>query len=203
VTGSPDSIGERAATRSDSELHQEAKRIEQLLEDVKAIAGGPAWQRVEELVQRLVRLYGAGLERLMDHLARSGRLDEALAARLASDELLASLLLLHGLHPWSTAERVRRALELAWPELRAQVGELAVVAVEGDLVRLRLERQPLGPGAADLPVERIVHRALADSAPEIVRVEIEGLPRRAGVKDGGLVQIDLRRARGTPEEAPP
>ena len=106
----------------ESDLRREGVRIEGLLDDLQALAAGPVWQRVEELVQRLVRLYGVGLGRLIDCVANGGTLDEAVAARVAQDELLASLLLLHGLHPWPTEVRVRRALETLRSELGPEVG---------------------------------------------------------------------------------
>jgi hypothetical protein len=174
--------------------HREADRIELLLEEIEALAAGPVWQRVEELAQRLVQLYGAGLERLLGHLGGANGLAPELADRLANDELVASLLLLHGLHPWPVVERVRQALERARPQL-ATVGSVSLVGVEGDVVRLRVE----GPPVPGLSVERLLHRALADAVPELARVEVEGLP--APAQGPSLVQIDLRRTR-RPEESP-
>ena len=71
--------------------------------------GGPvARERAEELVRLVTDLYGAGLERLLEVLADAGRLDEALLDALAADELVASLLLVHGLHPYDVGTRVAR-----------------------------------------------------------------------------------------------
>lgn len=82
----------------DSDLRRESERIAQLIEDLGALAGAPVRQRAEELVQRLIHLYGEGLRRLMDiFVARP--LDEATRARLRADALLSSLLVLHDLHP--------------------------------------------------------------------------------------------------------
>jgi hypothetical protein len=173
----------------------ESARIEQLLEDLEAIAPGPVWQRVSELVQRLVQLYGAGLERCLGHLRAAGALDQALADRLAGDDLLASLLLLHGLHPWPLERRVHEALERARPRLGPQLGAFELVAVEGEVARVRLERRP----AAELAADRLLHRALADAAPEIARVELEGfVVAAAPARREALVQIGLPRDR-TPE----
>jgi hypothetical protein len=169
-----------------------AARIEQLLEDLRSLAAGPVWQRVEELVQRLLSLYGSGLERCLGHLAQLGRLDDALAERLASDDLLSPLLLLHGLHPWPVERRAREALERVRPQLSAHLGDFVFLGVEGDVARLRLTGTPV----ADLSAERLVHRALVDVAPEISRVELEGLrapPPRP--RPEALVQIGLPRAR--------
>jgi hypothetical protein len=193
--------GEKApdGAPDEGELRREADRIEQLLDDVRTMAGAPAYQRVEELVQRLVRLYGAGLSRLVQHLDQLGRLDQALATRLAEDPLLSSLLLLHGLHPHPVEQRVRHALELAAEELASYVGPVALVRVEGDVVHLRIDgSSPVGVSPA-LSAERLLARVLQDAAPEINHVELEGARRPTA----GLVQIDLSRGRQAQAEKAP
>jgi hypothetical protein len=97
--------GERAVTADDSEtraedseLQRESERIAQLIEDLGALAGAPVRQRAEELVRRLIHLYGEGLRRLMGIFA-AGPLEPTARARLRDDALLSSLLVLHDLHP--------------------------------------------------------------------------------------------------------
>lgn len=86
------------AEAEDSELRRESERIAQLIEDLGALAGAPVRQRAEELVRRLIHLYGEGLRRLMGIFA-AGPLDEPTRARLRADALASSLLVLHDLHP--------------------------------------------------------------------------------------------------------
>jgi hypothetical protein len=189
-----------------AELRQEAARIEALLEDVRELAARPVWQRVEELVQRLTGLYGGGLARMLAILDEAGVADAALAERMASDELLASLLLLHGLHPLPLEERVRRALEAARPEIESHVGPVELVAVEGDVVQLRVAAQSSVGVAPLLSVERLLERALRDAAPELGRVTVAGLPPPPGRSEGrgdGLVQIDLGRSRASGAKVAP
>src|SRR5262252_10282561 len=82
-------------------LRQESERITQLLDDLGEIGGAPVLRRAEELVARLVHLYGTGLGRLLRILGGldGDRLDDATKARLHADPLVSSLLVLHGLHP--------------------------------------------------------------------------------------------------------
>lgn len=176
----------------DSQNQLEAGRIDRLLDDLRSMAAGPVWQRIEELVQRLVHLYGSGLGRFEAHLRQAGVLDEALAARLAGDDLLASLLLLHDLHPWPVDRRVAQALERARPQLRPHVGEVALVGVDGAVARVRLEG---GASVTDGSAQRLIHRAIADIAPEIARVEVEGaVPAEPREHREALVQIGLPRS---------
>src|ERR1700732_4090070 len=77
-------------------------RIQTLL-DSCAASGTAAYERAQQLVREVVGLYGAGLERIM----RAG--DAGLAERLATDDLVASLLLVHRLHPDDAQRRGGRA----------------------------------------------------------------------------------------------
>ena len=86
------------AHAEDTELRRESERIAQLIEDLGALAGAPVRQRAEELVRRLIHLYGEGLRRLMGIFAVEP-LDPETHARLRADALVSSLLVLHDLHP--------------------------------------------------------------------------------------------------------
>jgi hypothetical protein len=94
--------GADAGPDTEDALRREGERIAELLDDVGNLAAAPVRTRVEELVQRLVHLYGAGLRRLLD-LAGAARDDPAFRAALAADALLSSLLVLHDLHPDAAA----------------------------------------------------------------------------------------------------
>jgi len=95
------------AMEGDENLRREGERIAQLIEDLGEMAGAPVGQRVEELVRRLMHLYGTGLASLLRILgsALPQGLDDATRARLRGDELLSSLLVLHGIHPDGDAAR--------------------------------------------------------------------------------------------------
>ena len=83
-------------------------------------------ERAQQLVREVVGLYGAGLERIM-------RLGEpGLAERLATDDLVASLLLVHGLHPHDVHRRVSDALDRVRPYLGSHGGDVDLLEVTGD-----------------------------------------------------------------------
>ncbi len=46
---------------------QAGVRVERLLGELQAMVSPLAWQRVQQLVQTLVDLYGAGLSRMLAH----------------------------------------------------------------------------------------------------------------------------------------
>lgn len=180
-----------APAPSEEELLRASERVALLLEELRGVAGPQAWQRVEELVQRLLELYGAGLERVLEHAAACARDDGALGARLREDELVSSLLVLHGLHPSPTEERVARALD----ELRARLGglELGLAGIDADgTVRIRARPDAAACPSSGPAVVRAIERTILEAAPEAARVEVEGLGNEpAG--GGRLVQLGLGR----------
>ncbi|MFI6924840.1 hypothetical protein ACIBIZ_33190 [Nonomuraea spiralis] len=130
-------------------LNARIGRIESLLERAEPPA--------VELAQALLDLYGEGLTRIM------AAADDDLAARLADDDVVAHLLLLHDLHPIDVRTRVEDALRGTGAE---------VVSVDGDLVRVRLDDDG-GRCSADA-----ARRAVRDAAPEVERIEIvQPLPK--------------------------
>jgi hypothetical protein len=159
---------------NDDELRREGDRIAALLDDLRPLTTAPVWQRVEEVVQRLLHLYGAGLGRVLALV----EVDEAGKARLDADPLVSSLLALHGLHPLSPAVRARRAADEVCRQLAAPAVTLTVSA-EG------VARVQVAPG---FPAGPALERAILEAAPELSAVVID-VPERPS----GLVQIDLRR----------
>lgn len=179
--------GAQRAT-SDDELLGAGDRVAQLLEEIRTMAGPPAWQRVEEVVQRLLELYGAGLERVLRHAAAVEREQGALAALLRADELVSSLLLLHGLHPAATDERVERAVH----DLRARLGlgDLELLGVEADgSVRLRASADPRSCPSSATTVARAIERTILEAAPEVTRVVVEGLAAAPTAVREPLIQL--------------
>jgi hypothetical protein len=151
-------------------LRECGTRIDRLLEELHEVADPVAWKRIEALVTALVDLYGAGLEQALEHAHAVARSSGELDARLAEDELVSSLLLLHGLHPATIEERVGRALDRVRAELPAET-KLELAEVEAGVVKLRVD--PLGDSSAEATFARLAARAIERDAPEITSVHIE------------------------------
>jgi hypothetical protein len=92
------------------------------------------------LVAALVDLYGAGLERTVACAREAARNAGELDERLIRDELVASLLLLHGLHPLGLEQRIEAALARVRTELPA-AAHLRCVSVESGIVMLRIDEK--------------------------------------------------------------
>src|SRR5215212_2303939 len=84
-------------------------RVQELTAQVEAFPDPQARACAEELAAAVVQLYGEGLERIF------AALDEDERAQLAQDGVVASLMLIHGLHPVSLEARVQEALDSVRP----------------------------------------------------------------------------------------
>jgi Fe-S cluster biogenesis protein NfuA len=153
------------------DLRAVGERIDALLV-ASAAHGAVARERAEELVRLVTDLYGAGLERLLEILHDAGRLDAGVLTEIADDDVVASLLLVHGLHPYDLPTRVERGLQAVRPELRTQGVDVELVTVDDtDAVRLRL----VGPvsGCSVAALRRAVEAAVDATAPDATAVRVE------------------------------
>lgn len=165
-----------------------ALRVERLLGEIESTAGPATWGKVEELVRALLELQREGLARVLSLVSADAHGSATLSA-LADDELVSSLLLLHGLHPVPAAERIRRALDELEPHLEPHSARVDLVEVgDGGTIRLRISGVAGCVGSA---VEHAVRRAIGDAAPEVARLDIE-MPGETHPPHG-LVQLKLKK----------
>jgi Fe-S cluster biogenesis protein NfuA/nitrite reductase/ring-hydroxylating ferredoxin subunit len=157
-------------------LRQSGERIEHLLEELRASQDGAAWRRVDELVRLIVGLYGDALSRIVDLLGSDSTAAE-LRERLLQDELVNSLLLVHGLHPLDLETRVSRALERVRPYLGSHGGGVRLKEVDeaAGIARLILDGTCDGCPSSAITVKLALEGAIKEAAPEITRVEAEGV----------------------------
>ena len=105
------------------------------------------------------------------------------STRLVDDDLVASLLLVHGLHPESLAHRVEEALARCGRLLAAHGGDVELLGIddEAGAVRLRLLGSCDGCPSSSVTLQLAVERAIVEAAPEIVRIDVDQpSPRPAG-----------------------
>ena len=145
-------------------------RVEALLAELRDRSGPEAAGVAEELVTCLVRLYGAGLERIIQTIGDDARLQ----ALLIADPVVESLLLVHDLHPLDPVTRIRRALG------KLGVGAELLGIDEAGVAEIRL-----GKGCGSVTGD--IEQAVADAAPETTGVRFP--PRPAP-----LLQITRRPA---------
>jgi Fe-S cluster biogenesis protein NfuA len=135
------------------------RRIEELVRRLNDIPNPESRDTARALMEAILELHGAGLERMMDIIFEQGETGKAAIRRFAADDLVASLLLLHDLHPDDLETRVHRALAKTH-------GNAELVGVFEGVVRVRLTGG--GCGLRD-SVEAMVR----DAAPDLVELIVE------------------------------
>ena len=161
------------------EFQQRLKSIERLLGEIDAAADPNLRSTARELVQLVMDLHGAGLERMLE-LIRSS--DDGVVEKLGRDELVSSLLILYGLHPLDLETRLARALEKA---LRPHEGEVELLGIQDGVVRLRIHANGHGCGSKPEALKEIVETAILNGAPDVEALIIED-PKPSLVQIGML-----------------
>jgi Fe-S cluster biogenesis protein NfuA/nitrite reductase/ring-hydroxylating ferredoxin subunit len=157
-------------TSNTSDVQAVGSKVEALLAEFASTSDSATARRAEELVGLLVEFYGAGLARIVELLG------EQAVGPLLKDGLVTSLLVLHDLHPQSTEERVLAALERVRPYLGSHAGDVEYLGLDPDgTVRLRLAGSCDGCPSSAITVKMAIEKGIADVAPEVTKVEVEGV----------------------------
>lgn len=154
------------------EFHARSERIEQLAAKLEEAADAELHATAMELLQCVMDLHGAGLDRIMQMLSASGQA-EPLTRQLLDDNLVSSLLLLHNLHPEDLATRVHSALEKARPQLESNSCSAELVDIENGVVDLRLMHQGGGCHSTAATMAAALENAMTEAAPDAERITVE------------------------------
>ena len=163
-----------------------AAHVEQLLEELDTLEDGRGRDLATELVQGLLDLYGDGLARIVELVAE--RDDGTLAAGFADDEVIAHLLLLHGLHPVPLEARVRGALDEVRPYLESHGGDVELLGIEEGVVRLAMRGSCDGCASSAATLKLAIEDAIQRSAPDVDAVVADGAVAPAPAP---LLQIEI------------
>jgi len=156
-------------------------RIEALLQEVATFTDPNAQAVTQELLQTLLTMYGEGLTRMLELTAEHEVAGEAIIDDFADDELVSSLLLLHGLHPIDVETRIANALESVSPYLKSHGGGVELLGVRDNVAHLRLEGSCNGCPSSSVTLTLAIEEAINKAAPDLERLQVEGVtqPPRA------------------------
>src|ERR1700739_1246547 len=172
--------------QGDAQWRSAGERI-QTLRDATAAGGVAARERAEQLVREVVDLYGAGLSRILATVgdqAGSGILD-----RLVADDLVASLLLVHGLHPHDVRRRVSDALDRVRPYLGSHGGDVHLLDIVGDTVQLQFAGSCKSCPSSAVTLELAVEDAIRAAAPEVSSIEVVA-PETTTAQGGAVIPAE-------------
>jgi Fe-S cluster biogenesis protein NfuA len=167
----PEVVGSIAPPQR-GEFRLQTERVEKLAARLER-AGDPEIRATAlDLVQSVVELHGAALQRLIDSLLQTPAGEQALNEALEND-LVSSMLLLHNLHPDDIETRVLRGIEKARPYLKSHGGDVELASVRDGIVHLRLHGTCGSCPSSSVTLKNAVEDALFEVAPDIVEIVSE------------------------------
>ncbi len=165
-----------------NDLPDRVGRIETLISEIEASANAGTLEQVRELLDVLLEMYGATLERLLEAAYAGG--GQKAVDDVSRDELVGSVLLLHGLHPRSRDARVEQALESVRPYLQSHGGDVELLGVVDDgTVRLSLHGSCNGCPSSAATLKYAIEEAVHSAAPDVLRIDV--IERTEQAAEGG------------------
>ncbi|HKX32113.1 MAG TPA: NifU family protein [Blastocatellia bacterium] len=162
------------------EFQQRLQKIEGLVQALEAAADQQFRAGVVELMQSVMALHGAGIQRMMELVFDSGEAGRRIIDGFAQDELVASLLVLYDLHPQDLEARVELALNKVRPYLRSHGGNIELVGIDQGVVRVKLEGDLHGNASLPMPFRLVIEEAIYEVAPDVTALEVDGAPLASG-----------------------
>jgi Fe-S cluster biogenesis protein NfuA len=194
-------MAEESPTRSivaDSrDFREDVQRIGILVQEIESIADPAVRATTKNLLQSLMDLHGAALEKALEIVAAAGEPGMSIIDRLGRDSLVSSVLILYGLHPEDLETRVVKAVDKVRPQLRKQGCEVELQGVNDGAIRLRVETGSHTCGSTAKTVQATLEGAMYDAAPDLTSLVIEGLEEKPSSGFVGLDKLMGSRA-GSP-----
>jgi len=169
------------------DFREDMQRIGGLVQEIESIADPAVRAATKSLVQSLMDLHGAALEKALDIVAEAGEPGMNIIDRLGRDSLVSSVLILYGLHPEDLETRVVKAVERIRSSLRKQGCEVQLLSVNDGSIRLRVEAGSHTCGSTAKTVQATLEGAIYDAAPDMLSLAIEGLEEKPA---SGFVALD-------------
>jgi Fe-S cluster biogenesis protein NfuA len=155
------------------DFQKRLESIAELLRKIEAIADPSLRTDARKLVELLMTLHGGGVERTLEIISSAGEAGQEIIDRMGRDEVVASLLVLYGLHPIDFETRVNEALEKARSFLKPHSGEVEIVSIDGGDVRVRLSANGHGCGSNPASLKEAVEELIYESAPDVTALTID------------------------------
>jgi Fe-S cluster biogenesis protein NfuA len=172
----------------DKEFQKRIQRIGEIVEQLESAADPNSRAMAKELLESLMALHGAALERILDLASQAGEAGETIIRKCGRDELVSSVLLLYGLHPEGLRTRVTRALEKSQSHIESHGGSTELVSISEDgVVTLRLHVKANGCGSTAGALKSAVAAAVQDAAPDATSIVVE--ETGAGLSQPGFVPL--------------
>jgi hypothetical protein len=157
------------------EFQRRLELVESLIRQIEAAGDPNIRMAAREMVQLVMELHGAGLERILEILRANGQAGQSVLDTLGRDDLVSSLLVLYGLHPLGMEERVRQAIDKANRQMRSAGAAVEMIGMEDGAVHLRLKKNGQAPA-----LREAIEAAIYEAAPDIASLAIDGADDNQG-----------------------
>jgi Fe-S cluster biogenesis protein NfuA len=172
----------------DKALLKRIQRIGEIVERIESSGDPNARSMAKELLESLMALHGAALERILELASEAGEAGETIIRKCGRDELVSSLLLLYGLHPENLRSRVLAGLEKSRAYLASHAANAELVSIrEDDTVTLRLHLKTNGCGSSAASVKSTLEAAIQSVAPDATAIVVE--ESNAALAQSGFVSV--------------
>jgi hypothetical protein len=171
----------------DTALQNQIQRIGTIVERLESEADPNSRALAKELLECIMALHGAGLERILQLAHEYGEAGDSLIQKCGRDEVVSSVLLLYGLHPEDLRTRVEHALAKTGALLESHAARAELISVGDDgTVNVQLHLKPNGGcGSTSGLVRGALEAAIQDAAPDALCIRIE----ETGTGQAGFVSL--------------
>ncbi|HMG87510.1 MAG TPA: NifU family protein [Terracidiphilus sp.] len=158
-----------------SEFQEQVRQLGKLITQFDQMPDGPPRTACKELVQLLMDVHGAGLDRIMEIVFESDGPGPAIIDKLGNDTVTSSLLLLYSLHPQDLETRVQQSVDRMRPRLRKLSCSVELAGIIEGAVQVRVTAGGHSCGSSSKDIRTIVEECVFELAPDIVSLEVLGL----------------------------
>jgi Fe-S cluster biogenesis protein NfuA len=158
-----------------SEFQEQVRQLGKLITQFDEMPDSAQKTTCKELVQLLMNVHGAGLDRIMEIVFESDAIGPAIIDKLGNDPVTGSLLLLYSLHPQDLETRLRQAIERMRPRLRKLSCSVELASVIDGAVEVRVTVGGHSCGSSFNDIRAIVEESVFELAPDINSLRVIGL----------------------------
>jgi Fe-S cluster biogenesis protein NfuA len=157
-------------------FQDQIRELGNLITQFDQLPDSPQKAACKKLVQLLMDVHGAGLERVMEIVFENESAGgPKIVDNLAKDSIVGSLLVLYSLHPDDLETRVRKSMEHMHPRLRKFACSAELVRVDQDIVYVRVTTTGHSCGSSTKDIRAIVENEVYEFAPDVAGLEFLGL----------------------------
>ncbi|MEO7034139.1 MAG: hypothetical protein ABI548_09625 [Polyangiaceae bacterium] len=158
-----------ASVSHEAAFEQRVARVETLLTELSHSSDPMLERATREVLSTVLELHRRGLERVLELAAR----EDAVRDALARDSKVSAMLLLHGLHPVSLGERVKRTIGVVRERFAGKLDSVEAEVLGAGSIVVRIVPAASTCGSTRQAVHQGFEEALLSAVPDADSVSVE------------------------------